>query len=546
MRRLLALFASYAAVLIYHTRSFLYTTEFAGRDLVGAFSLTRVFEFGWSADWFLGFPLFRFYPPGFFFNADLFGALIGDATAFKLLIYLSMLVFPLTVYYCFNQAFDREVATISFILSFAVLFLREPFSLVYQTLQVGLVAQMAALPLLFVYIGLLWKKSRGSAYLLGVLMAFMILFHPYIAAIATIYTFFYLLFERELLRPFFASTGFMLTGWWWIPILEKGWYMQLYTGPTGKLANWPWIFLPLALLDRSKEAISFLLTALVLLVIGTFDFGLNLQFYRFFIYGQVLAVLVVAPGLARAVKMFDDNIGTRAALALIFLAFLAPSMNVDVSSEWRSDVELQGVVPEDGRMIVETSHSDVHDSYVPIQQIPFESNATVVNGLYADQSVSSPYLLGLEKSFAENPVPNPIAVEANLTSEQLEQRFRYFGIEYALVRTDHARERLSFMKKTAENSDFKLLQMNISESKMVEAKPVKGSYSEWKELNRRVFRGELDHFVYSPKSDTSVSIKNLPESENSSQHIKVKLKRESIRPENRSQALFGLDFNRSN
>lgn len=542
MRRLLALFASYAAVLLYHTRSFLYTTQFAGRDLIGAFSLTKVFEFGWSADWFLGFPLFKFYPPGFFFTTDLFGALVGDAAAFRLLIYLSLLVFPLAVYYCFNQVFDSDVATISFILSFAVVFLREPFSLVYQTLQVGLVAQMAALPLLFLYMGLIWKESRGSAYLLGVLMALMILTHPYIAAIATIYTVFYLVFERELFRPFFASTGFTLTGWWWIPILENGWYMQLYTGPTGKLANWPWVFLPLALLDRSKEAISFLLTALMLLLIGTFDFGLNLQFYRFFIYGQVLAVLAVAPGLAHAVKMFDNNIGTRAALALIFLAFLASSMNVDVSPEWRSGVELQGVVPEDGRMIVETSHSDVYNSYVPIQQIPLESNTTVVNGLYADQSVSSPYLLGLEKSFARNPVPNPIAVEADLTSQQLEQRFHYFGIEYALVRTEHARERLSFMEKTAENSDFTLLQMNISDSETVEAVPVKGSYSDWKDLNRQVFQGQLEHFVYNPESDSSVPIENLPGFGNSSQSIEVRLERESISPENRIQALFGLRY----
>ncbi|MFB6146032.1 MAG: hypothetical protein ABEJ99_06050, partial [Candidatus Nanohaloarchaea archaeon] len=89
--------------------------------------------------------------------------------------------------------------------------------------------------------------------------------------------------------------------------------------------------------------------------------------------------------------------------------------------------------------LVETSKPELYESYVPVQRIPLESNASVVNGLYADSSISSPYLLGLEKEIAKDPVPNPIAANANLTQKQIRKRMAYLDIEHALVRTDYAR-----------------------------------------------------------------------------------------------------------
>lgn len=540
---------SYASVLVYHTHSFLYTKEFAGRDLIGAFSLVKSFGFGWSQQWFLGFPKFHFYPPGFFALADSVGYLIGDLLAFKLLIYLALLVFPVAVYYCFYSLFDVKVGLVALVLTFPAVFLREPVSLLYQTLQVGLVAQMASLPFLFLYIGLLWTDNRDSLYFIPLAVAAMILLHPYVALVAGLYTVIYGFLKQDFFRPAVSSLGLALTAWWWIPILEKSWYMQVYTGPSGELLNWPWIFLPLLFADRSRKALSLSVLAVSLLIIGTFDFGLGLQSYRFYSYGYLTTIIAAAPGLSSVFDMIGDRVEFDTLLSLLFITFLASTTVIagDVAPEWRSDVETEGVVPEEGRMIVETSHSDLYNSYVPIQGIPLESNVTVVNGLYADSSISSPYLIGLEKAFAKDPVPNPIAVEANLSSNQLEERFKYFGIEYALVRTQHAREKLGFMREVDSNDDFMLLGLeNVSQNSSVSAIPVKGSYEEWEGLSREVFRNDLRYLYYVPNDSKAYKLGEDSLNSSGISRVRIKVKTESIRPENRRQALFGLriDFSR--
>lgn len=531
----------YTVLLLYHTYSFLGTRELAGRDLVGAYSLVESFKLGWSTEWFLGFPMFQFYPPGFFFISDKLGLLLGNLLAFKLLIYLSLILFPITVYFCFKSLFDQTTGNLALILSFIVIFLREPFSLIYQTLQVGLVAQMFALPFLFLYIGCLWKKGRDSAYLLSLLIGLMVIIHPYIAAVAVLYTVIYFVIEKNLFRVLAASTGFLLTAWWWIPVLEKSWYMQNYIGPTGKLANWPWLFLPFLIIDRSKKAISLGILAVILLLVGTFNFGLEIQFYRFYIYGQILAVLSIAPGLKKSFGFIEDRISFQKLIGLLFISILAPSMMVNVSEDWKSDVEIDDVAPENGRMIVETSHSNLHNSYIPIQKLPLKTNLTVVNGLYADSSITSPYLLGLEKSFAENPVPNPIAVEANLSSEQLEERFQYFGIDYALVRTKNAEEKLSFMEKISENKDFKLLKYDINETEYRPI-PVRGDYREWEKLNQEIFQTDLTPVIYTPDNENAIPISNFRQKSNYEIERNYSINSQSIEPYNRRQALFGLNY----
>lgn len=546
--------AVYFPLLLYKTGSFLLTQEFAGRDLVGAYSLVKTFEIGWNTEWFLGFPMFQFYPPGFFGATSFLGSLIGDQIAFKILVYLTLLVFPLTAYYCFKILFNRQTGLIAGSLGIFVVFLREPFSLIYQTLQVGLVAQAAALPLLFVFIALLWKNSRDSAYLSALTLGAIILIHPYIGVLAVVYLGIYFLLSKNIFQSFMASLGILMSAWWWIPALENSWYMQSYVGPTGQLVNWPWLFLPFLGLKRSKKSISLSLIGLTCLILGTFSFGPEIQHYRFFIYGQILVIISSAPGIYWAVEELNRKLPKSRdslLLALIGLSLVLPVANTDIDSHWESDTDLNGVIPDSGRIVVETSHTDLHQSYVPIQTIPLRSNTSVVNGLYADGSISSPYLLGLEKSFAENPVPNPLAVDANLTQEQIQNRMKYFNITHALVSTDSAREKLGFMSLEAENEDYMLLSWKPEPSKEIKAAKICINHQRWGQVNRFIFKNEDDLNEVVPVLDceegekiNQSGPKSVIEKINKMEKSLVNLTRESITPKATKETLFHLRTNR--
>ncbi len=540
---LLLLFAN-LSLLLYHTRSFLTAEKLAGRDLIGAYSLVEAFELGWNTQWFLGFPMFQFYPPGFFATVKGLGFITGDPLAFRILVFSTLLIFPVAAYYAFSRIHNQETGLVAGLLAISLIFLREPFSLVYQTLQVGLVAQGAAFLTFILFIGVLWQDSRDSAYLSAVLLGITILLHPFIGTVALLYLLIYLILERNLYGIFTALIGLALSAWWWLPALENTWYMPTYVGPTGQLLNWPWLFLPFLLLNRGRKAVSLSLLGILLLFIGTFDLGVEFQFYRFFIYGQMITVLAAAPGFMKAFNTIE-KFDTSSLIVLFGISILLPAATVDIEPHWKSDVDLEGVIPEDGRMIVETSHSDLYNSYVPIQMAPLESNVSVVNGLYADSSISSPYLLGLEKAIAKEPVPNPLAVEAELTEEQLQERMEYFNISYALVRTDHARERLGFMELEAENNDFQLLSWQPEPDREVEAAKVCLTREDWRELNRHIFQNNLTSTpVLDCETGTAISAVDpagILEETEQLEKDNVEIEDESIRPNDKVEAVFSLE-----
>lgn len=527
--------------------SFLTTEELAGRDLIGAYSLVESFGFYWSTDWFLGFPLFEFYPPGFFFLANTLGHLIGNLNSFKLLVFTSLVLIPAVLYYSLEKMFDSETGLIGGFIGIFLIFMREPLSLLYQTLQVGLVAQIFGLLTFILFASTLWGEKRDSAYLSSLLLASTILFHPFLGLVASLYLVIYFVLSRNVLRFLMASMGYALSAWWWLPALEKLWYTQLYTGPTGKLVNLPWIVLPFLFFINSKKALSFVLTGLLLVLLGSFEL-IPLQYYRAFIYGQIILIIGACPGIKNSIDKLYMRLEPQKMMYFIGLVLILAALTVDVTPEWNSNTSLENVTPENGQVLVETSHNDLHESYVPIQKMPLDSNSTVVNGLYADSSISSPYLLGLEKTVSKNPVPNPIAIESDLNSSQVKKRMSYLGIDYILLRKPVVVTKLAFMEKVSENKDFSLLSHDSSDSEMVEnVITVSGPRKEWEELNTYIFRNELvTNIVYLHDEEADYKLNELTneqliqKAKNSETNTNVKIEKESIRPTDNIEAVFGL------
>lgn len=534
-------------LLLQKAGSFLTTSQFAGRDLIGAFSLVEAFQLGWTGKWFLGYPMFNFYPPGFFAITGAVGNILTNTIAFKIVVFSSLLFLPATIYYAFKSIYNHDIGLIAGILSFFIIFLRSPITMIYQTLQVGLVAQGLALIFFFLFLGMLWRDKDGYGYLSAIFLGLTIISHPFMGFAATLYLLFYLIYTRNIHKTVTASTGYLLTAFWWIPLIENLWYAHVYTGPTGKLVNLPWLFAPFILIDRTLKTACLIIPSIILLLIGLIDI-IPLQHYRFYTYGQIIFIILAAPGLKTLIDSISYSFNFRHITYILGLTVFLTALTVSVQPTWTSDVQIEDITPEDGKVIVETSHSNLYNSYIPNQMIPLESEAQVVNGLYADSSISSPYLLGLEKSFSMDPAPNPLAVKANLTSEQIENRFEYFGINFAVIKTEKAREKLDFMDKISENRDYTLLYRNSSSQiKKKDIITVSGSRSRWEDLNEYIFRNEIvTNIIYLHNSEGDLNIDGLSNQEvlevaNDTKTDKSAIiTAESIRIEAEREGVFGL------
>ncbi len=94
---------------------FLQAENLAGRDLIGNYAFAWLMqEFmkdlsfsGLNNLWFAGFPAFDFYPPLFFITVNLLNFLsfgfIGLEISYKIIIFLSLFVFPSVVYFSFER-----------------------------------------------------------------------------------------------------------------------------------------------------------------------------------------------------------------------------------------------------------------------------------------------------------------------------------------------------------------------------------------------------------------------------------------------------------
>ena len=114
---------------------------------------------GWNPFFFAGFPQNLFYPPLFSYFTAVLSFLIPLLWAFKAVVLLSLILTPLSIYYCARK-FDFSKLKSSVIAMAVIAIMMLPDSLVSRvvlggmfqaTFNVGLVTNALALPIFFFF-----------------------------------------------------------------------------------------------------------------------------------------------------------------------------------------------------------------------------------------------------------------------------------------------------------------------------------------------------------------------------------------------------------
>ncbi|MCJ7479053.1 MAG: hypothetical protein MUP63_02635 [Candidatus Nanohaloarchaeota archaeon QJJ-7] len=495
--------------------SFLSTTRFAGRDLVGNYAFTHLMRqnivngqfFAWTHQWFLGFPSFKLYPPLFFFTTSsldiLTGQVLGPLNMFKTVVFLSVFLIPLTAYISFKKLFGDLEAFFAGFYTLYFLFVYPPVSQSYQVFSTGLVAQGFAFLLLLPSLALILDDGKKKTVAGGLLLGLTGLAHPFVAFGGFAVSVFHMVLTRETWRIIPPAVGAAVMAPWLIEALPLLGYVSRYSFDPANTGTFLYLLLPLIVLGgyRGAKRQALLLSFVSLLAVAVIEMPVVSQELRFYTYALGFGSLLAGMGAFRLLQYLEEEIDIDPIVlaTLLLIPVVALSLQADLPRTWEFNGDAQPLYSsledmEEGRVLVETQNRTIFDSYVLQANIPLETGHKSVNDVHLDSSTSANYILTLESWVSEEPLYNPIcrtcntSVSAGLTDMRMDD----LGVRYAVARTEESRNFLQqFMEPRGNHGDYWLFE-NREDHKIVEPldyRPVavEGSYDRWKEVNDVLF-----------------------------------------------------------
>ncbi len=315
----------------------------------------------WSPDWYSGFPFLYFYPPLVYFLTVVLSYIIPLNIAFKILISLCFLIYPLAFYLFFSLLrFKFPTPQIALVFSLFIIFL-EKYSIYggnLPSLLSGQFSHTLSIALLFIFFALCYRGIEEYKYLrLNIILgAAVILAHPISGMILIACSPFLLLSTNKIgvkIRFFYLLKVligiFLLSSFWTIPLV----FYQKYTG----IMNWTnqinmdylfpkhWALLSfsavlgiiLVITKREKRLIPF---------IAIFSLSASLYFFldqssiwntRFLPYLNFGILLMAAYFIGYVLKEAWENawiIALSLLMVLIFVSFSTVKENTTYSAFW--------------------------------------------------------------------------------------------------------------------------------------------------------------------------------------------------------------------
>ena len=528
--------------------TFLFTKKLAGLDLVGNFPMVWLMQdylaslslSGWTNLWFGGMPVFTFYPPLFFVVVCLFHNLslgtISLLDSYKVIIFLSVFLFPSTVYYSLRMmGFNKTKSLFCALWVFYFLLAGGNYSAVHQTLNLGLVVQMFSLNVFMLFIGFLFKsytKDKTGNNLMktmtpGLLLGFIILSHPYVAILTFISLVLFLLLdykkEKVSYVGFILLIGFLISSVWWVPLLMNIQFSRMYGWKPVSIKSFPpvllffSIFIVLGNKKIGREEIFISLMFLVVVLIGTCGFPFHpIQYDRFFFYSIMFASIIAGIGYYNIYSFFLGKLGCEKGLitifitSLLFFVILHPTPNV-----WGSVLQLDELNEwikknvKDGRILTESDRMLGGDYYTLMSNIPIESGVPVLNQLHVD-SMSGSYTLALQHEISTFPKEIQVCElcheRMNKSRELIISQMRKFNVKYVIATSNSTKMFLGkFLKSVYTTDKFSIFETPIHSSycEILKYKPIlviselRGSEYSWEELNKIAFTNpELENVTF--------------------------------------------------
>lgn len=359
---------------------------------------------GWNPFHYLGFPQNQFYPPLFTLLTVYLNFIFPLKISFKILLSLSVLLTPISFYY-FARAYSFNALKSSIVMlgMVAILFFQKSDAVggdLFSTFNAGMVANALALPLLFFYMGVIKKSYKRGTYIIpSVLMAAVVLSHPFTAIVGVIFSLSVLFsnFNKQTLQFYLKHSllTFTLSAFWIVPFLAKINYAKtVFIGAYHYITlDFIVLFLVAFIVISYTKYTSNTIqlkdlnnTIILLLLFYAFVYITKIPFhlYRFNLY----LILLVPIFLINFVKKRSN---------LVFLIFLFCSViflnypYIDVKGE--NIILIKDIPKLEGRIIVLGPREP--PNYVSTKEtlLPIKSQNILIKGPYIDSSLNA-YVIG--------------------------------------------------------------------------------------------------------------------------------------------------------
>ena len=417
---------------------------------------------GWNPYFLSGFPQGIFYPSLFHLVAATLGFFVGVGAAIKLIVSLSILALPFSIFYAVKNTVSEEkyYLPFTFLVVLFLTLLPNFLGIGFRGLfQIGLIPNFVSTLLLFIFIGVLHEQfKQGKFLLLSIVHASLILTHIVAVAAAELYLFIYvfLLWRNRKLNiksfVWLMILGPAMTAFFWIPF----WANFSLTSVSTHVASYFTLNIVLAVLaiplvwfglqKRLIETLALATFALVILLVAVIDSYLvrnniifesiySLHFYRFQPYAYLALILAVGSLIPRLRWSFDEKylrISTAILFVILLVYLFARSPVVSDSKITLEDTKLGGRFIESFRRtesdpLLYTAQTNL------VKQNPEENQWAY--GLFTDATPNGPYVGSLIRSLRPEAYPEgeDRFIESKVIDKaNIQEALDIFGIKYRL------------------------------------------------------------------------------------------------------------------
>ncbi|MEK6823391.1 MAG: hypothetical protein AABY13_06165, partial [Nanoarchaeota archaeon] len=382
---------------------------------------------GWDHRFFGGHPLNQFYGPLLSWIVALLGKFIELSVAFKLVMAVAVLATPLSIYYCARSASMRPLAAaLASALIFGLMAARHNSWLgsdYFCVFFLGFVGNGIANPLLFLYIGAVYRDIPRDRYALpALLLALTSLAHIYVGMSALVFTacYFFAAGHRWATVKHVALAGALL-GFWALPLVAKLRYTDSSIGAViyltiGQLGLFVLVATAVSIyyLTKKRRTTAYPLimyfAALLALFAAGMMFRLQVQLYRFYLPALMIGTLLCVYALGHLKDKRYLSIAGVLALLLLAASYGEINYKGGVPHTWTNFSHVDGLVLT--RAISRPWHLDM---------LLADKNE-IVRGLYAESSLNARFYWMFEDQMKQVRPPS-----------NLKKKLNFFGINWMLT-----------------------------------------------------------------------------------------------------------------